>query len=179
MSINILNEDALLFYTTLLAGIFQKSESGKGLSEANFTASEKAKLENAALITQLFSGDYSDLNGKPTDLSQFVNSPGFQTAAQVTAAIASAIGTIGSISLAPVDELPDVQDAAPNTIYLLARADTEENNLRDEYILFGGAWEKIGSTAVDMSGYVRFSDVMPLSNSRIAELVTLAMEDVS
>ena len=178
-AIKIMGEDGLLYYTTLLANLFQRSENGKGLSEANFTAAEKAKLASAALVSQLFSGNYSDLNGKPTDLSQFANSPGYQTASQVSAAILLAIGNLGGgITLAPVDELPDISSAAPNVIYLLARPEPEEDNLRDEYILFNGAWEKIGSTSVDMSGYVRYEDILPLTNSRISELVNLALEEL-
>jgi len=176
--INLLNDDALLYYTTLLAGLFQRSENGKGLSEANFTSAEKTKLASAALVSQLFSGNYSDLSGKPTDLSQFTNSPGYQTSSQVLAAISTAIGNFGGgITLTPVDALPEISEASANTIYLLARpsSEQEENNLRDEYILFDGAWEKIGSTAVDMSGYVKSDDLIPLTNSRIAELVDLAL----
>jgi len=180
-SINLLNDDALLYYTTLLAGLFQRTEAGKGLSEENFTSAEKTKLASAALVSQLFSGNYADLNGKPTNLSQFTNDPGYQTSSQVLAAISTAIGNLGGgITLTPVDELPPVNEASANTIYLLARpsSEQEENNLRDEYILFDGAWEKIGSTAVDLSGYVKSEDIMPLTNSRISELVDLALEEL-
>jgi len=181
-AINIMGEDALLFFTTLLAGLFQRSETGKGLSEANFTQEEKTKLASAALVSQLFSGNYADLSGKPTDLSHFANGPGYQTATQVTAAVLSAIGELGGgITLMPVDVLPDIAEAVPNVIYLLARpkGHQQENNLRDEYILLNGAWELIGSTEIDLSGYVQAEDLVPLSNSRIAELVNLALEELS
>ena len=180
-AINLLNDDALLFYTTLLAGLFQRSEAGKGLSDENFTAAEKSKLASAALVSQLFSGNYSDLSGKPGNLSQFTNDLGYQTSSQVLAAISTAIGNLGGgIILVPVDELPPINEASANTIYLVARPPSaqEQDNLRDEYILVDDAWEKIGSTAVDLSGYVKSEDIIPLSNSRIAELVGLALEEL-
>lgn len=53
-----------------------------------------------------------------------------------------------------VSELPLVANARSNVIYLIPAADTADNNIKDEYILIDGAFERIGSTAVDLDGYV-------------------------
>lgn len=66
-----------------------------------------------------------------------------------------------------VDELPDV-GIDYSTIYLVPLS--EEANTYEEYIfLEGGTWEKIGSTAVDMSNYYSKAEV----DAKIEELRSL------
>lgn len=51
-----------------------------------------------------------------------------------------------------VEELP-TEDIDPDTIYMVPRSTTEPNNVYDEYMYINDAWEKIGSTEVDLSNY--------------------------
>ena len=48
-----------------------------------------------------------------------------------------------------------------------------ENNIKDEYINLDGTtagWEKIGSTELDLSDYVRFEDLVPITSAELADM---------
>ena len=64
----------------------------------------------------------------------------------------SLISAISTMSLRTVQVLP-TEDIQTNVIYLLPRLDSEIDNIYDEYIYVSDAWEKIGSTNVDLTGY--------------------------
>ncbi len=72
------------------------------------------------------------------------------TATEINQAISEAIGSITGISFEIVQTLPAT--GAPGTIYLLSNSGTG-TNVYDEYIYVNSAWEKIGTTDVDLSGY--------------------------
>lgn len=72
------------------------------------------------------------------------------TATEINTAISTAIGSITGISFEIVQSLP--QTGNPGTIYLLGNSGTG-TNIYDEYIYVNSAWEKIGTTDVDLSGY--------------------------
>lgn len=50
-----------------------------------------------------------------------------------------------------VESLPSTGE--DNIIYMVKRAETEGQNVYDEYMYINNAWEKIGSTDVDLSDY--------------------------
>ena len=62
------------------------------------------------------------------------------------------ISAISTMSLQVVQALP-TEDIQTNVIYLLPRIYSETGNIYDEYIYVSNAWEKIGSTDVDLTGY--------------------------
>ena len=163
--IKFISKDNLLYVwqkiKLLLGGKVDKVD-GKGLSTNDFTDELKTKLLNAG--DSSFSGNYSDLVGKPTKLSEFTNDSGFQTATQVNAAITNAIADIQGISYSIVETLPSTGEAG--VIYLVSNSGTG-NNIYDEYIWTGTAMEKIGSTAVDLSGYVKSTDLVEITNEEI------------
>jgi hypothetical protein len=57
---------------------------------------------------------------------------------------------VGGMKGEIVDELPSVEDAQTNIIYLVPSSDGEEGDYRDEYLFINGAFEKIGSTRIDV-----------------------------
>lgn len=65
-----------------------------------------------------------------------------------------------------VETLPATGES--NVIYLLPRQDTEIGNVYDEYIWVDNAWEKIGSTDIDLSGYVTIQQL----NTALADYMT-------
>lgn len=72
--------------------------------------------------------------------------------------ITELINNIKTTSFKVVDALPETGEG--NIIYLVPRTSTEEQNIYDEYIWTGTAWEKIsgsGGTAIDLSQYVKKS----------------------
>lgn len=76
------------------------------------------------------------------------------------------IGQIQTAHFEVVQELP--QTGESNVIYLILRSDPETSNIYDEYIYINNAYEKIGSTDVDLTGYATESWV----NQQIANFLT-------
>ena len=65
-----------------------------------------------------------------------------------------------------VNILPPIGES--NVIYLILRSDPETSNIYDEYIYINNAYEKIGSTDIDLTGYATESWV----NQQIANFLT-------
>ena len=69
-----------------------------------------------------------------------------------------------------VNTLP-TEDIKTNVIYLVPSSDPQASNIKDEYINLDGTttgWEKIGSTDIDLSGYVTITQL----NTALANYVT-------
>lgn len=92
------------------------------------------------------------------------NPKGYQTAAQVSSAISGAIEGITGIEYNIVESLPE--SGEPGIIYLTSNGG-ENPNIYDEYVYVNGKFEKIGTTDVDLSGYVQEEDLVAITNSEI------------
>lgn len=90
------------------------------------------------------------------------------TSTEVQTAINTAISGISGISYEIVQALP--QTGSAGTIYLISNSGSG-TNIYDEYIYTNGAFEKIGSTDVDLSGYVQTSDLVAVTNTEIDTIV--------
>lgn len=64
-----------------------------------------------------------------------------------------AIAAAGHLKREVVLALPVEADADENTIYMIAKLDGSGNQIYDEFMLVNGAFEKIGDTSTDLSGY--------------------------
>lgn len=60
--------------------------------------------------------------------------------------VAEQIANAGHISKQIVEELPDLESASENVIYMLQSDTAQDDNVYDEYMLINGALELIGST---------------------------------
>lgn len=102
----------------------------------------------------------------PTQLSSFENDSGFidntvdnlinyytKSNTYSKNEVNNLISTIPTMSIKIVSELP----ASGNSkfIYLMAASQTENNNYYNEYLWTGSAYEMIGSTAVNLDGYLK------------------------
>lgn len=74
----------------------------------------------------------------------------YMTESEVNDAIASAVSQAAHITFEAVDELPAT--GSPNKIYLVPSGGGS-GNVKSEYMWIDGAWELLGSTEVDLSGY--------------------------
>ncbi len=115
-------------------------------------------VEQFDLIVQMITSQI------PTDNSQLTNGAGYQTASQVTTLIGSAIADIQGISYEIVTSLPSTGEAG--VIYLKSNSGSNPNSY-DEYIYVNNKFEKIGTTDVDLSGYVQDSDLVKITNAEI------------
>lgn len=90
----------------------------------------------------------------------------FVTGGAVHTAISDAISGITSIRFSIVETLPVTGEAG--VIYLISNSGTGQN-IYDEYIYVNNAFEKIGTTDVDLSGYLQIS--AKISNGEIDTIV--------
>ena len=90
------------------------------------------------------------------------------TAEQITQAINDAIGSVTGISFEVVESLPATGEAGK--IYLVAHAHGAKDQY-DEYIYYNGAWEKIGSTDIDLSNYWNMDNLVAITNGEIDTIV--------
>lgn len=111
----------------------------------------------------------------PTNVSAFTNDADYQTGTEVQDAIDNAISGITSFDFEVVQTLPATGEKG--VIYLVANSGSGTNTY-DEYIWItsGGSsrFEKIGTTDVDLSGYVQASQMATLTNTEITTAVNSA-----
>lgn len=168
--------------------------SGKGLSTNDYTSAEKSKLSGIASGAQVNVIESVKVNGTaltpstksvdvtvPTKVSQLTNDSGFQNATQVNSTITgkgyqtqaqvqslinSAMGNVTSIKYQKVDSLPTT--GSNGVIYLVAHSHGTQD-IYDEYIWLAESktFEKIGNTDIDLSAYVKRSELTAISTNEL------------
>ena len=119
----------------------------------------------------------------PTKTSDLINDSGFITRTvdnlanyylksqtYTKAEVNNLIGQIQTVSIQVVQALPSV--GQPNIIYLVPSTSASQANVYDEYIYTNNAWEKIGNTDIDLSGYVTTSDLETALTSKQDTLIS-------
>lgn len=172
-------------------------ESGKGLSTNDYTSEEKSKLSGISSGAQVNVIESVKVNGTkvepsskavditvPTKTSQLTNDSGFQTSTQVNSIVTgkgyqtqsqvqslinSAVGNIASIKYEKVSSLPAT--GSNSVIYLVAHSHGTQD-IYDEYIWIADTktFEKIGNTDIDLSGYVKSSELTAISTSDLSTM---------
>lgn len=169
--------------------------SGKVLSTNDYTTAEKNKLAGIAAGAQVNAITTVKVNGTaltpdtnkavdvtvPTKTSQLTNDSGFQNATQVKATVTgqgyqtqsqvqslinSAVGNVTSIRYEKVTSLPAT--GATGVIYLVAHSHGTQD-IYDEYIWIADTktFEKIGNTDIDLSGYVKATDLAAITTDEL------------
>ena len=100
----------------------------------------------------------------PTNNNQLTNGAGYQTASDVSTAIATAVAGITSFEYEVVQSLPAEGEAG--VIYLVAHSHGTGDSY-DEYIWVSNTFEKIGNTDIDLSGYVLSTDLVAITSTEI------------
>lgn len=166
--------------------------SGKGLSTNDYTSAEKQKLSGIASGAQVNVIESVKVNGTkvepsskavdiavPTKTSQLTNDSGFQTSTQVNSIVTgkgyqtqsqvqslinSAVGNITSIKYEKVNSLPVA--GKNGVIYLVAHSHGTQD-IYDEYIWIADTktFEKIGNTDIDLSAYVKNSQLTAITTN--------------
>lgn len=186
------------YVTGLLSKKVDKVD-GKGLSTNDYTTEEKNKLAglnnytlptasadtlggvkvgaglaiNQGVLSATGGGtadsvDWANVQNRPTKVSEFTNDSGYQTASQVNSLISNAIADIQGIEYSIVTQLPSTGEAG--VIYLISNSGSNPNSY-DEYIYVNSKFEKIGTTDVDLSGYVQDADLIAITNEEIDTIV--------
>lgn len=153
------------FTNELKSAYDEAVETVKGLTE---TGGEANKVDDVKVNgTSVVSNKIATIT-VPTNNNQLTNGAGYQTASQVTSAINSAIADITGIDFQIVSSLPST--GSKGVIYLVSNSGSNPNSY-DEYIYVNNKFEKIGTTDVDLSGYVKSSDLVAITNSEIDTIV--------
>lgn len=185
-----LDENGLLYFWQKIGNKFVAKETGKGLSTNDLTDALKQTYDDtvttvAGIVAEGGEPNVIEIvkvNGTaltpdsnkavdvtvPTNNNQLTNGAGYQNASQVQTAINSAIAGITGIEFEVVQSLPATGETG--VIYLLSNSGSGQN-IYDEYIWVNNAFEKIGTTAVDLSNYVQFSDLVAITNAEIDTIV--------
>lgn len=79
------------------------------------------------------------------------------------------------ISIQVVEELPETGNE--HTLYLVPLEDPEQQDVFDEYIWEGGAYEKIGNTRIDLSDYYTMEEVDAIIRENKGQAYTLSESD--
>lgn len=111
--------------------------------------------------------DWSNVQNKPTipnNTNQLTNGAGYQNATQVQSAINSALDSFTGVDYQVVSNLPGT--GTKGIIYLVSNGGANPN-VYDEYIYINNTFEKIGTTAVDLTDYVTNDDLESISNTEI------------
>ena len=128
-------------------------------TDSNFTAAEKTKLAGIAAGATNVTVDSSMSDSSTNPVQNSV----------VKTYIDNAIGSITGIEFEVVASLPATGENG--VIYLVSNSGSSPN-VYDEYIWVNNGFEKIGTTDVDLSGYVLSADLVPITN---AEIDTIAV----
>ena len=140
---------------------YTKGQIDSLLSTVNQTISD---LNAAAMKKADNLSDVADVATARTNL-------GVYSTTQVDTAVSNALTEAKSytdskfstaLSYQVVESLPDTGEA--NVIYLVPRTEPGDQNVYDEYMWENNAWEKIGNTEVDLTGYIKTGDSATLGN---------------
>lgn len=124
---------------TAIAGKVDVVE-GKGLSTNDFTDELQTKLNALPTNDEL-----------TTSLGLKANAADVYTKGETDTAISTAVANANHLKKEIVQTLPEVANADGNTIYLISAADGKTGDAYDEYTLINDAFEKIGSTRIDVT----------------------------
>lgn len=193
MATKYLDDTTLAYFWGRLKTYFVKRETGKGLSANDLTDALKKSYDGAVTnVNKLVSGGAEAnkintiaVNGTvinpdtskkvsitmPTKVSDLTNDSLFQTQSQVSSAIATAVGKITGISFSIVESLPTT--GQNGVIYLISHSHSDSGDSYDEYAWIASAskYEKLGNTDVDLSGYLKISDMSAITTAEIDAMI--------
>ena len=147
--------------------------NGTALSVSSKSVNVTVPTKTSELTNDSSFTTMSAVEGKGYQTSSQVNSivtgKGYQTASQVQTLINNAVSGITGIEFSVVSSLPST--GAKGVIYLVAHAHGTGDSY-DEYIWLSDSskFEKIGNTDIDLSAYLKSSDVTELTNTEIQNL---------
>ena len=90
--------------------------------------------------------------------------------------VTKALSLLSTVSIEVLEALPPLEEARQNVFYFIPAATTGDTNYYDEYVYIpesegvAAHYELIGSTAIDLSAYVKSEQLHALTNSEITEI---------
>lgn len=137
------------------------------------------RVGDNALITllTLIKNKFTNLEGLIPTVDNTVTSDGGNPVSSKAVAtyVTNAISAINTIKFEKVSALPST--GKNTTIYLIPNNSSGTSNVYDEYIYINNAWEKLGSTDIDLSGYVQASEMHEMTAEEITTIFNAAWGD--
>jgi hypothetical protein len=78
----------------------------------------------------------------------------------------------GAITIELAESLESIENPSSEVIYLIPVTDSEESNVKDEYIYVNNQFEKIGSTKVDLTDYATKKFVTDITDNKADKSTT-------
>lgn len=126
------------------------------------------KIEIPHSVSELDGMDaYAKITALPKKVADLTDGADYIKQAELIEEVKSLIGNTKALEFSVVEELPS--SGEKSTIYLVSNSKAE-NDAYDEYIFVNGKFEKIGTTSVDLSDYVKTSDITSITNEEIDTL---------
>lgn len=126
------------------------------------------KIEIPHSVSEIDGMDaYAKITALPKKVADLTDGADYIKKAELTEEVKSLIGNTKALEFSVVEELPS--SGEKSTIYLVSNSKTE-NDAYDEYIFVNGKFEKIGTTSVDLSDYMKTSDITSITNEEIDTL---------
>lgn len=122
------------------------------------TISEKTVDISVPTKVSELTNDSAFITKAVSDLTSYYTKSQTYTKDEVNALVSA------KVTISVVTALP-TSDISTSTIYLVPASSTATNNIYNEYIYVNSAWELIGSTATDLSGYVKSADLAAVATS--------------
>lgn len=130
--------------------IVGKASTGEGVASTGLIARVEALEAQDGVLA-------GEINALETGLSNVY------TKQETDNAIAAAIAAVDHLSREIVETLPE--NANANVIYMVRREGGTGQDVYNEYMYINGAWEIIGDTSVDLTGYAKTEDILVKSVS--------------
>lgn len=122
--------------------------------------------------------DIATVGGEPNIITEIKNNG---TALAVTnkgvdigPSIAEAVAAVDRLTRKKVASVDDIDPAAENAdkfIYMVPNGETDGDDLYDEYMVMDGKLEPMGTTRVDLTGYLKEGDIVYASNEEVAAML--------
>lgn len=147
----------------------------KGADDASPTSATVD--EETRVATIIVPSKFSDLTNDMTEGETALLTQAFYT---TTIAPAIANAADGKLTMKIVQALPETSDLNPKTIYMVPKATADgAENVYDEYIVVVEGEEgsqtkraeRIGDTTIDLSGYVKASDLVAVTDEEISAMM--------
>lgn len=135
--------------------------------DANSASGYASKKESAAAIADAIVGEYQ--------YPLRITGTTAKTIAGAINELKNLVDLLPQFAIEVVNTLP-VSDISTTTIYLVPASDPEQGNYYEEYIYVNNAWELVGTTAVDLTGYYTSAQVDTLlaAKANTSSLATVA-----
>ncbi|MGM9917455.1 hypothetical protein [Anaerotignum sp.] len=135
-------------------------------TEVNSIIAQKGYQTSAQVESAITAKGYQT----ESQVNATITGKGYQTSAQVQTAINNALQGITGIDFQVVDSMPAT--GVKGTIYLLSNGGAGGNSY-DEYIYLSdaGKFEKIGTTEIDLTPYLKTEDLVEMTEDEIRAII--------